>query len=78
MIGQLADAIPEGGEPLRQIAAALETPAALADVAAAELIADLSVRQQLLETRDVTRRLERVAAEIAAMLARLSAPGVLN
>jgi len=78
MIGQLADAIPEGGEPLRQIAAALETPAALADVAAAELIADLSVRQQLLEMRDVTRRLERVAAEIAAMLARLSAPGVLN
>ena len=78
MIGQLADAIPEGGEPLRQIAAALETPAALADVAAAELIADLAVRQQLLETREVARRLERVAAEIAAMLARLSAPGILN
>ena len=78
MIGQLADAIPEGGEPLRQIAAALETPAALADVSAAELIADLSVRQQLLETRDVAKRLERVSAEIAAMMARLSAPGILN
>jgi len=78
MIGQLADAIPEGGEPLRQIAAALETPAALADVAAAELIADLGVRQQLLETRDVARRLERVTAEIVAMTARLGAPGVLN
>jgi Lon protease-like protein len=41
LIGQLADAIPEGGEPLRQILAALETPAALANVAAAELIADV-------------------------------------
>jgi len=78
LIGQLADAIPEGGEPLRQIVAGLETPAALADVAAAELIADLSVRQQLLETRDLARRLERVTAEIVAMMARLSAPGILN
>jgi Lon protease-like protein len=78
MIGQLADAIPEGGEPLRQIVAGLETPAALANVAAAELIADLGIRQQLLETRDIARRLERVTAEIVAMMARLSAPGVLN
>src|SRR5204862_1391693 len=78
MIGQLADAIPEGGEPLRQIVAGLETPAALADVAAAELIADLGVRQQLLQTRDVARRLERVTTEIVAMMARLGAPGVLN
>jgi uncharacterized protein len=78
LIGQLADAIPEGGEPLRQIVAGLETPAALADVAAAELIADLAVRQQLLETRDIARRLERITAEIVAMMTRLSAPGVLN
>jgi uncharacterized protein len=78
LIGQLADAIPEGGEPLRQIVAGLETPAALANVAAAELIADLGVRQRLLETRDVAKRLERVTAEIVAMTARLSAPGVLN
>jgi Lon protease-like protein len=78
LIGQLADAIPEGGEPLRQIVAGLETPAALADVAAAELIADLGVRQQLLETRDIARRLERITAEIVAMMTRLSAPGVLN
>ena len=78
LIGQLADAIPEGGEPLRQIVAGLETPEALANVAAAELIADVSVRQRLLETRDVGRRLERVTAEIVAMTARLAAPGVLN
>jgi Lon protease-like protein len=78
LIGQLADAIPEGGEPLRQIVAGLETPDALANVAAAELIADVSVRQRLLETRDVARRLERVTAEIVAMTARLAAPGVLN
>jgi len=78
LIGQLADAIPEGGEPLRQIVAGLETPEALANVAAAELIADVSVRQRLLETRDVARRLESVTAEIVAMTARLAAPGVLN
>jgi Lon protease-like protein len=78
LIGQLADAIPEGGEPLRQIVAGLETPDALANVAAAELIADLSIRQRLLETRDVGKRLERVSAEIVAMTARLAAPGVLN
>ena len=78
LIGQLADAIPEGGEPLRQIVAGLETPEALANVAAAELIAGVSVRQRLLETRDVGRRLERVTAEIVAMTARLAAPGVLN
>jgi uncharacterized protein len=78
LIGQLADAIPEGGEPLRQIVAALETPAALVNVAAAELIADVGVRQQLLATRDVVKRLERVTAEIVAMTARLAAPGALN
>ena len=78
LIGQLADAIPEGGEPLRQIVAGLETPAALANVAAAELIADPGVRQRLLETRDVGKRLERISAEIVSMTARLSAPGVLN
>ena len=78
LIGQLADAIPEGGEPLRQIVAGLETPDALANVAAAELIADVSVRQRLLETRDVGKRLERMTAEIVAMTARLVAPGVLN
>ncbi len=78
LIGQLADAIPEGGEPLRQIVAGLETPDALANVAASELIADLAVRQQLLETRDVAERLARVTAEIVSMMARLSAPGVLN
>ncbi len=78
LIGQLADAIPEGGEPLRQIIAGLETPAALANVAAAELIADPGVRQRLLETRDVGKRLERISAEIVSMTARLAAPGVLN
>ena len=35
-----------------------------------------ALRQQLLETRDVGKRLERVAAEIVAMTARLVAPGV--
>jgi Lon protease-like protein len=78
LIGQLADAIPEGSEPLRQIIAGLDTPAALANVAAAELIADVNVRQRLLETQDVGKRLERLTAEIVAMTARLVTPGALN
>ena len=78
LIGQLADAIPEGSEPLRQIIAGLDTPAALANVAAAELIADVTVRQRLLETQDVAKRLERLTAEIVAMTARLATPGALN
>ena len=64
LIGQLADAIPEGGEPLRQVVGGAQTPTELADVVAAELIADAALRQQLLETRDIGKRIERVAAEV--------------
>jgi Lon protease-like protein len=78
LIGQLADAIPEGGEVLRQMVAAQESPAALADVLAAALIEDPAVRQRLLETREINRRLERVMAEVVAMTSRLGSPGNVN
>jgi Lon protease-like protein len=78
LIGHLADSIPEGGEVLRQIVAAQETPAALADVLSAALIEDPDVRQGLLEQREVTRRVERVLAEVVAMTARISSPGSVN
>jgi Lon protease-like protein len=78
LIGQLADSIPEGGEVLRQIVAAQETPAALADVLSAALIEDPALRQGLLETREINRRLERVMAEVVAMTSRLGSPGVVN
>jgi Lon protease-like protein len=78
LIGHLADSIPEGGEVLRQIVAAQETPAALADVLSAALIEDPDIRQGLLEQREVTRRVERVLAEVVAMTARISSPGSVN
>ena len=74
LIGQLADAIPEGGELLRQVVAAQDTPAELVDGVASALIVDPALRQQLLETRDVGERLERVAAEVVAMTAGLALP----
>jgi uncharacterized protein len=78
LIGRLADAIPEGGELLRQVVAAQETPAELVDGVASALIVDPALRQRLLETRDVSARLERVAAEVVAMTARIGAPGSAN
>jgi Lon protease-like protein len=78
LIGRLADAIPEGGELLRQVIAAQESPAELVDGVASALIVDPALRQRLLETRDVGERLERVAAEVVAMTARIGAPGTTN
>jgi len=78
LVGHLADSIPEGGEILRQIMAAQETPAELADVLTSQLVADPSLRQQLLETREVIRRLERVSAEIVTLTARIATPGPVN
>jgi uncharacterized protein len=74
----LADALPEGGELLKQVVAAQSTAAALVDVVASTLIADSRVRQQLLETTDVTRRIARVSTEVAGMTSRLITPKGLN
>jgi Lon protease-like protein len=78
LIGRLADAIPDGGELLRQVIAAQETPAELVDGVASALIVDPVLRQRLLETRDVAQRLERVSAEVVAMTARLTGPSPAN
>ncbi len=71
LIGRLAEALPEGGELLRQVVAVQEGPAELVDGVASALIVDPVLRQRLLETRDVGQRLERVSAEVVAMTARL-------
>ena len=78
LVGQLADAIPEGGEILRQVVAAQETAAELVDVLTAQLIYDPTVRQRLLENREVLRRIERVSSEVVAMTARIASPGPVN
>ena len=75
LINQLADAIPEGGELLRQVVASQPTPAELVDVVAAALIVDPLLRQRLLETRDIGKRIERVAAEVVGMTARIGGSG---
>jgi Lon protease-like protein len=78
LVGHLADAIPEGGELLRQVVAAQGTPVELVDVVSAALIDDAGLRQRLLETREITARLERVSAEVVAMTGRIRAPGPMN
>jgi Lon protease-like protein len=78
LIGHLADAIPDGGELLRQVVAAQETPSELVDVVAAALIVDPGLRQRLMETPDVGKRIERVSAEVVAMTARIASPGPIN
>ena len=78
LVGQLADAIPEGGDILRQVVAAQETPAALVDVLTAQLVYDPMLRQRLLETREVMRRIERVSSEVVAITSRIASPGPVN
>jgi Lon protease-like protein len=78
LVGQLADAIPEGGDILRQLVAAQDTAAELVDVLTAQLVYDPSLRQRLLETREVIRRIERVSAEVVAMTSRISSSGPVN
>jgi len=78
LVGRLAEAIPEGGELLRQVVAAQETPGELADVLAAALVVDSRLRQTLLETTDVALRLERISHEVVAMTSRLHGPNQLS
>jgi ATP-dependent Lon protease len=60
------------------VVAAQETPAELVDVVAAALIVDPTLRQRLLETRDIAKRIERVASEVVAMTGRIGVPGSVN
>lgn len=78
LVGRLAESIPDGGELLRQVVASQALPSELADVLAAALIADVRKRQQLLETRDLSKRIERVTAEVVAMTARIGPAGRSN
>jgi Lon protease-like protein len=74
LAGGLAEALPEGGDLLKQVVASQASASALVDVVASTLIADPRLRQELLETTDVARRITRVSAEVAAMAAELTSP----
>ena len=78
LVSGLAESIPDGGELLKHVAAAQESPAALANVMAASLIADARVRQHLLETTDVFQRLEQLSSEVVALIDRVGKPGRAN
>jgi Lon protease-like protein len=72
LITGLADALPEGGELLKQVIAAQGSPAELVNVVAAALVADPSVRQRLLEITEILARIEAVSTEVAAVTARVA------
>ena len=78
LVSGLAESIPDGGELLKHVAAAQDTPAALANVVAASLVADAKARQRLLETTDVFERLERLSNEVVALIDRVGKPGRAN
>ena len=78
LVSGLAESIPDGGELLKHVAAAQETPSALANVVAASLVADAKARQHLLETTDVFERLERLSNEVVALMDRVGKPSRSN
>jgi len=69
---QLALKLPSGGETLRELLRSQPDLGALVDVLSAALVTDPDDRQALLETLDVAARTDRVGAEIATVLARLT------
>jgi Lon protease-like protein len=72
LIFGLADALPEGGELLKQVVSAQSSAAELVNVVAAALVADTGSRQRLLETTDILARIEAVSNEVAAVTARVA------
>src|SRR4051812_39199537 len=72
LIFGLADALPEGGELLKQVVSAQSSAAELVNVVAAALVADTGSRQRLLETTDILARIEAVSDEAAAVTARVA------
>jgi Lon protease-like protein len=71
LITGLADALPEGGELLKQVVAAQSSPTELANVAAAALVSEPQRRQRLLETTDLLARIEGVSSEVVALTGRV-------
>jgi Lon protease-like protein len=78
LIFGLADALPEGGELLKQVVSAQSSAAELVNVVAAALVADTGSRQRLLETTDILARMEAVSDEVAAVTARVAPDRKMN
>jgi Lon protease-like protein len=69
---QLALKLPSGADTLRELARSEDDPGPLSDVLAAALVTDPDDRQSLLELPDVKTRVDRIGAEIAAILMRFT------
>jgi uncharacterized protein len=65
---RLAEAVPDDGGALRQLARVIGTPGGCADAVASGLVRDPDARQALLEELDAGERLERVSAHVAELL----------
>jgi Lon protease-like protein len=78
LVSGLAESIPDGGDLLKHVAAAQDSPAALANVIAASLVADSKARQRLLEMTDVFERLERLSSEVVALIDRVGSTARAN
>ena len=72
LVDRLARMLPSGGDTLRELLHEPRDAGALTDVIAAALLTDAGLRQELLETLDVERRLELVTAEVSALLTRFA------
>ena len=70
--GRLLDALERPRTLLEGVLAADQPPAMIADRAAAAFLPDAAVRQELLETLSVERRLERVSAALEALVDELT------
>ncbi len=66
--GRLLKALERPGDVLEGALSADQPAAAIADRVAAAFVPDVGLRQELLETLDVQRRVERVAAALDALL----------
>jgi Lon protease-like protein len=73
LANKLASNLPSGGETLRELVRATTQPSALIDVLASALVTDPDERLLLLEEPRLGARADRVAGEIATVLARLTA-----
>jgi Lon protease-like protein len=69
---QIALKLPSGAETLRELARSEDDPGLLADVLVSALVSDPAERQLFLETPDVAARVERLSAEMAAILLRFT------
>jgi len=69
---QIALKLPSGAQTLRELARSQEQAGSLTDVLSAALVTDPGERQALLETVDVDARIQRLSAEMAAILLRFT------